>query len=334
MRASFGCSSNHWFSRSPRKLSTAGSDLGRHELVLGLRGELGVRHLHRQHAGQALAHVVAGQRHLFLLQYPARRGMGVDRPGQGRPEPGEMGSAVALRDVVGEAQDVLVIAVVPLQRRLDDDVVALAGNGDGIAVPSSLVPVEVLDERLDAALVGELRALRLHAPRILENDPDAGVQEREFPQPVFETRVVKLDVRERPVRGNEGDLRSRAVPGVADDGQPGLRLPVGESNEVFLAVSPDAHLQRRGQRVHHRDADAVQPARYLVGVLVELSAGVEVGHDDLCCGNALFLVDGRGHPRPLSTTVTDPSGFRRTSILSQNPASASSMALSTTSYTM
>ena len=40
---------------------------GRHELVLGLRRELGLRHLDRQHAGQALAHIVAGGLDLRLL---------------------------------------------------------------------------------------------------------------------------------------------------------------------------------------------------------------------------------------------------------------------------
>jgi hypothetical protein len=33
-----------------------------------------------------------------------------------------VGAAVALRDVVGEAEDLLVIAVVPLERDLDADI--------------------------------------------------------------------------------------------------------------------------------------------------------------------------------------------------------------------
>ena len=43
------------------------ADLGGDELVLGLGGEFGIGHLDREHAGQALAHVVAGERHLVLL---------------------------------------------------------------------------------------------------------------------------------------------------------------------------------------------------------------------------------------------------------------------------
>ena len=46
-----------------------------------------------------------------------------------------------------------------------------------------------------------------------------------------------------------------------------------------------------GQRIDHRDADAVQAAGHLVGVLVELTAGMQLGHDDLGRRHALFLVD-------------------------------------------
>ncbi len=41
--------------------------LGGDELVLRLRGELGIGHLDREHAGHAFARVIAGQRHLLLL---------------------------------------------------------------------------------------------------------------------------------------------------------------------------------------------------------------------------------------------------------------------------
>jgi len=37
--------------------------------------------------------------------------------------------------------------------------------------------------------------------------------------------------------------------------------------------------------------DAVQPARYLIGVLIELTAGMEVGHDDLGCGHPLLVMN-------------------------------------------
>ena len=105
---------------------------GGDQLVLGLRRELGIGQLDRDNRGQPFAHVVAGQGDLFLLQDARFLGIIVDRPGQRRAEGGQMRAAVALGDVVGEAQDVFVIAVVPFQRDIDADAVALGGNGDGI----------------------------------------------------------------------------------------------------------------------------------------------------------------------------------------------------------
>ena len=58
---------------------------------------------------------VAGQRDLF----PLRIGLGiaVDLARQRAAEAGEMGAAVTLRDVVGGAQHILMVAVVPPTRR-------------------------------------------------------------------------------------------------------------------------------------------------------------------------------------------------------------------------
>src|SRR5262245_20604387 len=60
---------------------------------------------------------------------------------------------------------------------------------------------------------------------------------------------------------------------------------------MLFAVAPDRDPQPGRQRVHHRDADAVQAAGNLVGVLVEFSAGVQLGHDDLGRRYAFALVD-------------------------------------------
>ena len=62
-------------------------------------------------------------------------------------------------------------------------------------------------------------------------------------------------------------------------------------NSIWCTL-PSRQMVRRsqsGQRVHHRHADAVQAAGDLVGVGVELAAGVQLGHDDLG-GRALELV--------------------------------------------
>src|SRR5690606_38547227 len=50
---------------------------------------------------------------------------------------------------------------------------------------------------------------------------------------------------------------------------------------VGLALAPDGQAQPLRQGVDAGHAHAVQAARHLVGVVVELAAGVQFGHDDL-----------------------------------------------------
>ena len=59
--------------------------LGGDQLVLGLRREFRVRHLHREHAGQALAAIVAGDVDLLALADARALGIAGHLPGQRRP---------------------------------------------------------------------------------------------------------------------------------------------------------------------------------------------------------------------------------------------------------
>ena len=140
--------------------------LARDQLVLGLRRELGIRHLDRKHAGQPFTGVVAAERDPLALGDAGLVGVAVDRPGQCRANAGEMGAAVPLRDVVGEAKNVLVVAVAPLQRGLDHDAVALGADLDGRRVQGVLVAVQVFDEGAHAAVVAQLDPVRLDASLI------------------------------------------------------------------------------------------------------------------------------------------------------------------------
>ena len=105
----------------------------RHQLVLGLRRELRLRHFHGQHAGQAFAHVVARDFDLGLLGEFVLVDVLVDHARHRRAQAGQVGAAVALRDVVREAQHLLVVGVVPLHRHVHRDIrvlvrLALAGG--------------------------------------------------------------------------------------------------------------------------------------------------------------------------------------------------------------
>ena len=162
--------------------------------------------------------------------------------------PIEMRAAVALRDVVGEGQHVLVVAVVPPQRDLDDDAVALALDEDGPVDQRRLGAVEIAHEGLEAALVVELLALRLGVAQVGQDDAHAGIQEGELAQAVLDRRVVELDHGEGLGRRPERHFRAALRPAVddrrrPDDLQRRDRVAVGEFDLVLEPVAPDTQEQ-------------------------------------------------------------------------------------------
>ena len=89
------------------------------QLGLGLPLELRVLELHGDDGGESLAHVLALEVVLLLLQQPLVARVLVQRPRQRRVEAGEVGAALAGVDVVREREDRLRVLVVPLHRHLD-----------------------------------------------------------------------------------------------------------------------------------------------------------------------------------------------------------------------
>src|SRR4029079_6286721 len=97
-------------------------------------------------------------------------------------------------------------------------------------------------------------------------------------------------------RGQKRHLGAALALGrVADQLEVLLRVAHAEAHEVFLAAAPDVEVKLFGERVDHGGAYAVQSARYFVGILVEFSAGVELGENHVGGGDALFLVDVDRH---------------------------------------
>ena len=206
-----------------------------------------------------------------------------------------MGAAVTLRDVVGEAQHVLMVAVVPPKCCFDADVVQLGAHHDRGGHDRLLVAVEIFDEFLNAADIVHRLALLDGVAHVGEYDIDAGVQERELAQAMLQRGEIILDIGEGFGGSKEGHLGAALAVGVADHLERGNRVAMDEFDVMFLAVAPDPQSQLARQRVDDGDADAVQAAGNLVGILVEFSARVQLGHDDLGCGDAFALVNVDGN---------------------------------------
>ncbi len=127
---------------------------------------------------------------------------------------------------------------------------------------------------------------------------------------MLDRRIVELDHGEGLGRRGEGDFGAALRLAVddgrgADDFQRRDRVAVGEGNRVLQPVAPDAQDEAGRERVDDRNADAVQAAGNLVGVVVELSAGVQLGHDDLGGRHAFLVVDAG---RNAAAVVADGAG--------------------------
>ncbi len=198
-------------------------------------------------------------------------------------------------DVVGEAEDRLLVGVVPLHRDLDFTVVFLTFEEDRLLVDRLLVLVEVEDEVLDAAVVLEGDALAL-AALVGQLEFQSAGQERRLADPLGERLEVVVDVFEDLEVGQEGDLGAVLVGGRA-------LLEFGHRFAALVVLLPDRavgfdlQVEPLGERVDHGRADAVQAAGDLVAAAVpELAARVEDGEDDFGRRPTLFLHDPDRNP--------------------------------------
>src|SRR5690606_17211888 len=101
--------------------------------------------------------------------------------------------------------------------------------------------------------------------------------------------VVVLDVLEDFVVGQKLHARAGGV-GRPRDGQRGHTFAPAELHLVPLALAGNGQAQPLGQGVHAGHPHAVQTARDLVGVVVELPAGMQFGHDDFRGAAMEFVV--------------------------------------------
>ena len=74
-----------------------------------------------------------------------------------------------------------------------------------------------------------------------------------------------------------------------------LEIAVGQAALVALYVAftftLDGELEPIAEGIDTRDADAMEAARDLVGVVVEFTASVQLGHDDLSGRDSFFFME-------------------------------------------
>ena len=145
----------------------------------------------------------------------------------------------------------------------------------------------------DAAVVLEA-GLEALAALVGEVDPQALGEEGHLAEALLERVALVVDRLEDLEVGQERDARAAPV-GLRALLQLALRRAALVGLRPLVAVAPDRELELLGQRVDHRDADAVQAAGDLVAAAVaELAAGVEHGEHDLGRRALLLLVHVHG----------------------------------------
>src|SRR5690606_29594545 len=131
-----------------------GAHFAGNQLVFGLATELGLGHLYGQHAGEALAHVVATGVYFGFLGELVVGDVLVQHARHGGAQAGQVGAAIALRNIVGEAQHGFGVAVVPLHGNVYAHG-GIANRGFGadrehIGVQHAFSAVDVFNEAFDA----------------------------------------------------------------------------------------------------------------------------------------------------------------------------------------
>ena len=195
--------------------------------------------------------------------------------------------AVDVLDVVDQAAFVLEHLLQAAARALD---------GAGVAL------VDLVADGVVGHRVGDLAGV---GPLVVDHDLEALVEEGHLAEAVAD-RLQGVRRGLEDVRGGvPGHRRAGALPllEVAHLAQRVVGVAEGELLLPQLAAVAHLDLEVAGQRVHHRDADAVQTAGHLVAAAAELAARVQHGQRE---GHGRQLLAGRGVGGDAAAVVLDP----------------------------
>ena len=184
-----------------------------------------------------------------------------------------MRAAIALGNIIGEAQNRLVIAVVPPQRQFNANIVLLGLQCHRRFNQRGFVSVEITNKGFQAAFKCQIDNARLGPAAVFQRYRHAAVQKCQLAQAVFQRVKAELGHGKGFIRRMKRHLRATKV-GLSGLGKVGLRLAMHKAHFMGFAVAVDGQLKPVRQCIDHRYTDAVQTAGNLVTVLVELTASV------------------------------------------------------------
>ena len=181
-------------------------------------------------------------------------------------------------DVIGEGEDGFIERVGILHRNFNDDIVFFALKIDHIRVHWRFVAVQMLDKFQYAAVI--LEDFVAAGGFFPQRDFCAAIQEGQFAQTSGEDIPLEAGlVRENGMVGHEGDLRA-GFASLSDSDQISNLNTALETLVVDLAATFDFNFQPFRERIHTRNTDSMQPARYLIGVGIKLTAGVQYSQNN------------------------------------------------------
>ena len=142
-----------------------------------------------------------------------------------------MRAAIALGNIIGEAQYRLVIAVIPPQRQFDTNIISLRLQRDGGVNQSGFIAVEIARKSLQAAIESQLDTARFGMAHIFQNNTDTAVQKRQFAQAVLQRVKAEFGHGEGRIRRVKRHFRAGRL-GIANDRQIGFRLAMRKAHFV------------------------------------------------------------------------------------------------------
>ena len=248
--------------------------------------------LYGENSNEPLAHVVAGNGRILLLHQIVLFGVLIDGARQRGAKTSGMRAAVGVRDGVGIAKDLVVVAVVVLHHEVHEHVVldfhlilvaklhaAPAFEHDRLWVQELLVLPELTDELLNAELVKILLVPGRVGSLVGEIDLESGIEEGEFAKAPGQLCELELggDREDRGIR-QKRDQRPCVllVLQVANHRELLRRHTPRKCHVIHLAVARHLHLEPVRERVDTLRTHPMQPPRKLVGALPKLSARVQI----------------------------------------------------------